>query len=115
MAQQMFNPVVFGGFEWTADWYVWNAVSGHLEARRARDDAARRLRRVGHRVRSFRLANQVISPGFPRRENALTIMGWLFQNPWYFRSYRKRVVMSLQELEGGEPRGQPSHYPSRIR
>ena len=63
MAQQMFNPVVFGGFEWTADWYVWNAVSGHLEARRARDDAARRLRRVGHRVRSFRLANQVISRG----------------------------------------------------
>ena len=63
MSQQMFNPVDFGGFEWTSDWYHWDAAAGHREAKRARDDAARRLRREGRRVRSFRLANQVISRG----------------------------------------------------
>ncbi len=63
MSQQTFNPVDFGGFAWTGDWYRWDAVRGHLEAKRARDDATRRLRREGHKVRSFRLANQVISRG----------------------------------------------------
>ena len=35
MSQQMFNPVDFGSFEWTGDWYRWDAVRGHLEAKRA--------------------------------------------------------------------------------
>ena len=34
MSQQMFNPVDFGSFEWTGDWYRWDAVRGHLEAKR---------------------------------------------------------------------------------
>ena len=62
MAQQMFNPCDFH-FEWTSDWYDWDLFEGHREARRVRDIVARRLRREGHKVRSFRLPNQVITRG----------------------------------------------------
>ena len=64
MGQQMFNPVDFGSFEWTGDWYRWDAVRGHLEAKRARDEAARRLRRAGHKVRSFG-CSRATATGFP--------------------------------------------------
>ena len=63
MAQQMFNPVDFGGFEWTSDWYRWDAVAGHREAMRARDAKATILRKAGHRVRSSRGAIQVVARG----------------------------------------------------
>ena len=63
MSQQMFNPVDFGSFEWTSDWYRWDTVAGHREAMRARDAKATILRQAGHRVREFTLRNQVVARG----------------------------------------------------
>ena len=109
MGQQMFNPVDFQ-FEWTpvasgtgsTGWYRWDAVRGHLEAKRARDEAARRLRREGHRVRSFRLANQVISRGgvgtkYPHIDFVVVVYGLSYRGRWQ----RRMWYYHLLRLDGG--------------
>jgi hypothetical protein len=80
MSQVLFNPVDFGGFAWTEDWYRWDAAAGHEAARAARDARAGELRRAGHRVRCFALRHQVVSKGGvgsgrPHVEFVVTVYG----------------------------------------
>jgi hypothetical protein len=80
LRQETFNPVDFGGFEWTEDWYRWDTAAGHRDARAARDSRARELRRAGHRVRCFMLRHQVVSrggvgSGRPHVEFVVTVYG----------------------------------------
>jgi len=61
-SQLSFNPVDFT-FRWTPDWYEWDYSTAHQQARQARDAKARELRAQGHKVRSWAMANQLVSRG----------------------------------------------------
>jgi hypothetical protein len=80
MSQEVFNPIDFGGFAWTEDWYRWDVAAGYEAARAARDARARELRRAGHRVKCFALRYQRVSKGGagsdrPHLEFIVTVYG----------------------------------------
>lgn len=61
--QLAFNPVDYH-FAWTSDgWYSWDKPAAVKAARRARDEAARRLKASGREVHKFSLPSQRITRG----------------------------------------------------
>jgi hypothetical protein len=61
--QLAFNPVDYH-FEWTSDgWYSWDKAAAVKAARKARDEAARRLKAEGRDVHKWSLPGQRITRG----------------------------------------------------
>ncbi len=60
--QKSFLPIDYK-FEWTEDWYKWDAEAGRTAALKARNAEAKRLKDKGHTVRKFSLRDQLISRG----------------------------------------------------
>ncbi|TXH13870.1 MAG: hypothetical protein E6R03_10485 [Hyphomicrobiaceae bacterium] len=70
MAQESYNPADTDYFRWTADelspgaeWYTFDSVSAHAQAKHIRDCRARSLRALSHKVRVWTLRNQRITRG----------------------------------------------------
>ena len=66
--QRNFNPIDFGGFNWTNDgtqygWYEWDFIEGHKQARKARDTEVKALRKAGQTVTVYSMPNQHITRG----------------------------------------------------
>ena len=62
MNSQSFNPINFG-FTFTADWYDFDSKAAHAAARKARNDEAKRLRKLGHKVLCHTNGKQLMSRG----------------------------------------------------
>lgn len=62
LTQFVFNPADYN-FEWTDDWYTWDADEARKVALKARNDKAKKLKAGGKKVRKFTLKNQLITRG----------------------------------------------------
>ena len=62
MTQQIFDPISFG-FEWTADWYKFDAKTAEKRALAARNAEVKRLRKEGREVFPFTLSKQLRTMG----------------------------------------------------
>lgn len=62
MTQMTFNPIRYG-FEWTQDWYTFDARSAEKKALAARNAEVKRLKTEGRTVKTFTLSKQQLTMG----------------------------------------------------